>query len=322
MKAVYFEECGPVEVMQVGDVPVPALSSRQVLVEVHATCVNPRDWLLREGRYIFQRFAGKPPIIPGSDISGVVAKVGAQVTRWKVGDEVFGMKEFLGGMMGSYAEFIAIDERKLALKPRSISHEEAAGAPLASQTALRALEREARVKPGHDVAIVGASGGVGSYAVQIAKAMGARVTAVCSSRNVSLVKALGADAVYDYKQESFLDRSTPYDAIFDCIGMASLSTCSTALSASGVYVTTIPSAKALLQSVATRMRSWLPGESQQARVVFVQSDGAQLQRIAEWMGTGKVRTQMDTVFPLDQARAAHLASRSFRTRGKLILRVK
>lgn len=240
MKAVYFEECGPVEVMQVGDVPVPALGPRQILVEVHATCVNPRDWLLREGRSIFQRFAGKPPIIPGSDISGVVAEIGSKMTRWGVGDEVFGMKEFLGAMMGSYAEFIAIDERKLALKPRSRSHEEAAGAPLAAQTAFRALEREAGIKPRQDVAIVGASGGVGTYAVQIAKAMGARVTAVCSFRNVSLVKDLGADEVYDYKQASFLDRSTPFDAIFDCIGKESLRSCSMALSRGGVYVTTIP----------------------------------------------------------------------------------
>jgi NADPH:quinone reductase-like Zn-dependent oxidoreductase len=322
MKAVYFREYGPVEVLQLGEMPRPVPGPRQVLVEVYATCVNPRDWLLREGRYLFQRFAGKPPIIPGSDVSGVVVEIGSKVTRWRVGDEVFGMKEFLGGMMGSYAEFITIDERKLAAKPSATSHEEAAGAPLAAQTALRALEREAGLKPGQDVAIVGASGGVGSYAVQIAKAMGARVTAVCSARNVSLVRDLGADEVYDYKQESFLDRSTPYDAIFDCIGNSSLSTCSMALSRGGVYVTTIPSPKALLRSVATRMRSWLPGEAQRSRVVLVQSDGAQLQRIAEWMDAGKLRTAVDTVFPLDEVRAAHLASRSFRTRGKLILRVK
>ena len=144
MKAVFIEEFGSVDVLQYGDRPQPRPGSRQVIIEVHAASINPRDWLMREGKYIFKKFAGKMPIILGSDVSGVVVEVGSKVMDWNVGDEVFGMKEMLNGMMGAYAEYIAIDERKLVFKPTEITHEEAAGAPLASLTAIRLLVRHDR----------------------------------------------------------------------------------------------------------------------------------------------------------------------------------
>jgi NADPH:quinone reductase-like Zn-dependent oxidoreductase len=292
-----------------------------VLVEVHAASVNPRDWLLREGRYVFRRLVGGFPVILGSDVSGVVAEVGPQVTRFRPGDQVFGMQSLLG-RMGGYAEYVAIDESALTLKPPQVSHEEAAAVPCAGMTAQRALLLQGQLQAGMRVTIVGASGGVGSYAVQLARAAGAIVTAVTSTANVDFVKALGADQAVDYKQADFRALCRDQDIVFDTIGKENLAKCTAALSADGRYITTIPNARTLLEAAGSGILCLLGGVRQSSHVVLVKADGAALAKLAKLMEEGKLRSCIDSVYPLAEVRAAHAKSRSWRTRGKLILKVR
>jgi len=200
MKAVYINKFGSRDVLVYGERPKPIPKSDAVLIKVHAACVNPRDWLLREGIYFGRYVVGQFPVILGSDVSGVVESVGSKVQRFKVGDEVYAMQSHLG-KMGGYAEYISVIESAVGIKPSNMTHEEAAAVPVAALTGWQALIKDAKIKKGDKVLIIGASGGVGTYGVQIAKAFGASVTGVCSTANVELVKSLGADRVIDYKKE-------------------------------------------------------------------------------------------------------------------------
>ena len=308
MKAVFITNYGGLDALQYGDLPRPTPKSGQVLVEVHAASVNPRDWLLREGRYVFRHLMRGFPLILGSDVSGVVVQSGK---RFREGDAVFGMQTPLG-RMGAYAECIAIDERALAAKPANVSYEEAAAAPCAALTAYGALIRIGRTTAGSRVTIIGASGGVGTYATQIAKALGATVTGVTSDRNADLVRSLGADRIIDYTKERYETLLESQDLVFDTIGRESLAKCSSVLAPRGRYITTIPSAATMMQAVVHR----------RSHIVFVRADGEALGRIASWMAEGKVRSVIDSVYPLPDVRAAHERSRTWRTRGKLVLQVR
>ena len=319
MKAIYIERYGGPEVLQFGERPMPVAKPGQVLIEVHAASVNPRDWLLREGRYVFRHLMRGFPLILGSDVSGVVVEVGPGARRFKAGDRVFGMQTPLG-RMGGYAQYVAIAERALVAKPERISHEEAAAAPCAALTAYRALLAIGHAGPESRIVIVGASGGVGSYAVQIARALGATVTAVTSTGNVALVQALGAGRVVDYTRDRFTDVIRGQDIVFDTIGRESLASCRAVLAPGGRYVTTIPSGRTAMQSAVSRVaRLASGGRTPSAHVVLVQADGAQLARIAALMEQGQVRSVIDSVHPFHDARKAHEKSRSWRTRGKLVL---
>ena len=322
MRAVFIERHGGPEVLVYGERPRPVPGRGQVLIEVHAASVNPRDWLLREGRYVFRRLAGGFPLILGSDVSGVVVETGPGVRRLAVGDEVFGMQTPLG-RMGGYAELVAIAEKALARKPAEISHEEAAAFPCAGLTAYQSLRRIGRVGPGAKVSVLGASGGVGTYAVQFARALGAEVTAVTSHRNAELVRSLGAGTVVDYTRERFADAVRGQDLVLDAIGRDSLASCAPALAPGGRYVTTIPNlenARAALGSGALRLLS--AGRAPSAHVVLARSDGRDLEAINGLLASGAVRSVIDTVFPLAETRAAHEKSRTWRTRGKLVLSVR
>lgn len=322
MKAVYIERYGGVEVLQYGEHPRPAPQPRQVLVEVHAASVNPRDWLLREGRYVFRYLVSGFPLILGSDISGVVVETGPDASRFKPGDAVFGMQTVLG-RMGGYAEYIAISERVVARKPGNITHESAAAVPCAALTAHGALARLGRTRPGSNVLIIGASGGVGTYAVQLAKALGAIVTAVTSTRNVALVESLGADRVIDYKTERFASVVQGQDVVFDTIGEENLASCRPVLTPGGRYITTIPNGQTALQATLSGLLRFVRGgRTQSAHVVLVQANGAHLEAIASLMSKGQIRSVIDSVYPLSEVRAAHERSRSWRTRGKLVLSVR
>lgn len=322
MRAVFINRYGGTEVLEYGDRPRPAPRSGQVLVEVHAASVNPRDWLLREGRYVFRYLMPGFPLILGGDVSGVVVEAGPNTSRFRPGDAVFGMQTSFG-RMGGYAEYIAIHERALAAKPTNISHEEAAAVPCAALTAYGALSRIGQTRAGSHVTIIGASGGVGTYATQLAKALGATVTAVTSARNASLVESLGADRVIDYTTEHFETVLRSQDLVFDTIGRESLRKCSPVLAQRGRYVTTIPSPATMRQSLASRLwRMLRRGNAQSAHVILVRADGKDLGQIASLMSEGKVRSVIDSVYPLSEARAAHEKSRSWRSRGKLVLQVR
>ena len=322
LRAIFINRYGGTEVLEDGEQPRPVPRAGQVLIEVHAASVNPRDWLLREGRYVFRWLMPGFPLILGSDVSGVVVESGPGATRFRRGDAVFGMQTPLG-RMGGYAEYVAVAERALAAKPANVSHEEAAAAPCAALTAYGALSRIGRTTAGSQVVIIGASGGVGTYATQLAKVMGATVTAVTSAGNASLVRSLGADRVIDYKTERFQTLVRSQDLVFDTIGRESLRTCASVLAPRGRYVTTIPSAATLARASASALfRLLRGGNARSAHTVLVRADGEDLARIAAWMAEGKVRSVIDSVYPLSEARAAHERSRTWRSRGKLVLRVR
>lgn len=323
MRAAILEGWGGVDQLRVGDWPRPSLRRDEVLVEVHAASLNPRDWMIREGRYPFQPFVPRPPLILGSDVSGVVVELGKNVTSFALGQPVFGMQPTSRGF-GAHAELVAIPATALAPKPATVDHQHAAGVPLAALTALQALREQARLTAGQHVLVVGASGGVGSYAVQIARCLGARVTAVASGRNQDLVAELGAERVFDYEQVdpwagASLEGGAPYGVVFDVIGRGSLARGRPVLAAGGTYVTTIPRRRQIVEWLVSRVMGPFRPAARRARVVMVRSDGRQLRELAGWMDEGKLRTVVDSVFPLAEIAKAHERSRTFRARGKILV---
>ena len=322
MKAIYIEKFGGSELLQYGERPRPLPKPDQILVEVYSAALNPRDWLLREGRYVFRHLVRGFPIILGSDVSGVVVEVGSKTKKFKPGDRVFGMQTHLG-RMGGYAQYIAIAESALARKPDSVSHDEAAAAPCAALTAYDSLVDIGRITAGSKVLIIGGSGGVGTYAVQIAKTFGATVTAVTSTRNVELVKSLGADRVVDYKTERIADVIQGQDIVFDTIGKESLSSCRSVLAPGGRYITTVPTGRGAADTLLSRLLRFVSGgRLPSCHVVLVRPDGKQLERVAALMEQRLVRSVIDSVYPLHEASKAQDKSRSWRTRGKLVLVVR
>jgi NADPH:quinone reductase-like Zn-dependent oxidoreductase len=235
MKAIVYEEYGPPDVLQTKEVAKPTPEDDEVLVEVHAASLNAADLETLRGTWS-ARFGG--PLRPmykilGSDIAGRVEAVGANAKQFQPGDEVFGAIKH-----GGFAEYVCVPEAHLALKPASMSFEEAAAIPLAGLTALQCLRDHGQIQPGQKVLINGASGGVGTFAVQITKSFGAEVTGVCSTRNLELVRSLGADQIVDYTQEDFAQTGQRYDLIFDATRKRSFSDCKRALGPQGIYVTT------------------------------------------------------------------------------------
>ncbi|GGC68218.1 NADP-dependent oxidoreductase [Hoyosella rhizosphaerae] len=325
MKAVYFKKYGGPEVLQCGERPEPKVGRHDVLIEVHAAAVNPRDWLLREGRYFARHLIRSRPIIPGSDVSGTVLAIGSDVTKFQPGDAVFGMQSILGNM-GGYAERIAINEECLARKPSSVSHIGAAAIPVAGLTAWQALYDLAKITSGARVAIIGASGGVGHYAVQFARHTGAHITAVCSGKNADFVRDLGAHSVVDYTTDDIHAEITGVDVVFDTIGRESLSTCAHMMNPGGIYITTVPNlsnAREWVQSaVSAQINERRNVATTRGAIVLVKPRGDQLAEIIELMDAGMVRSSVDGLYPLCDAAEAHRQSRTFRTRGKIVLQVK
>ncbi len=292
--------------------PEPRISARQLLVRVRAAGVNPVDCKLRAMRVRppWLRF----PVIPGSDIAGEVVRVGASVTRFQSGDAVYAMLSPFKG--GAYAEYAAVPERQAARKPANLDYEAAASVPIAGLTALQALRDYGRVKPGDRVLVNGASGGVGSFAVQVAKALGATVTGVTSGRNAEWVKGLGADRVVDYQREDFTRSAEPYAIVFDTVSTSSFGRCKAILAPQGTYLRTLPSASTILHAVTSAVSL-----GRRARIFFLRARGEDLDQLRDLIETGRVRPQIERIFSLAQAAQAHAASEAGHTRGKLVLRV-
>ena len=235
MKAIYRDKYGPPDVLDLTEVEKPDPGHNQVLIKVHAASVNPMDWHVLRGEPFLVRLMGfgvRTPkhLVIGADMAGRVEAVGEDVTQFKAGDEVF------GSGMGAFAEYACIREDAVALKPSKVTLEQAAAVPIAGLTALQALRDQGHLQEGQQVLINGASGGVGTFAVQIAKALGARVTGVCSTKNVDLVRSLGADNVIDYTKENFWDGDKEYDLIVDNAAFYSLGMPLRVLKATGIYV--------------------------------------------------------------------------------------
>ena len=310
MKAIVIRRYGSAEVLQYEEVAQPQIKPNQLLVKVHASSVNPIDWKTRQGMLSLLT-VNQFPLILGFDVAGEVVAVGSQVTGFQIGDAVYGSTSFPGG---AYAEFAPVPENLIAYKPKNLSFEEAATVPLAALTALQALRDQGNIKSSQTVLINGASGGVGMFAVQIAKALGTEVTGVCSSKNLEFVKSLGADRVIDYTKEDFTDNSGQYDIILDAVGKRSLSNCKRVLTPNGIYISTLPTPEVFIQSLLT---AFFPG--QKAKFVIERPNTEDLVYLKELIETGKMRTVIDRSFPLAELAAAHSYSESERTVGKIAI---
>lgn len=322
MRAVVRDRYGDADVLRQERINRPAVRDDEVLVRIHAAGLDRGTWHMMTGRpYVMRLFTGlRRPRNPvaGLDLAGTVAAVGADVTRFRVGEEVFGFGN------GSFAEYATAREDKLALKPPGLSFEEAAVVPVSAVTALQGLRDAGRVRAGQRVLITGASGGVGSYAVQLATAFGADVTGVCSTSKLDLVRSLGADHTIDYSRDDFADGSRHYDLILDFAGNPSLTRLRKALSAAGTAVVGGGEHGGRLTGMGRQMRGLAlsPFISQRLTMVAAKQRAADLELLAELIGAGKVRPCLERTFPLDQARDAMRHLEAGKARGKLAITVR
>jgi len=324
MKAVVYTDYGPPDVLQVREIKKPVPNDDQVLVKVHAASVNPYDWhFIRGTPYLMRMMIGglrkpKDPRI-GADYAGEVEAVGKNVTQFKPGDAVFGDRT------GAFAEYLcARADRTIALKPANITFEQAAGVPIAGLTALQGLRDHGKVQPGQKVLINGASGGVGTFAVQIAKAFGAEVTGVCSSRNVDLVKSLGADHVVDYMKEDFTKSNERYDVILDNVGTQPLSGFRRVLKPKGICVLIGgggPNEGKWVGPMARPLKAKLMSPFIDQKMGMMMADGNKddLNILADLMQSGKVTPVIDRTYPLSEIREAVRYVETGRARGKVII---
>ena len=311
MRAVVIDRYGGPEVLRQATVPRPVPTRGQVLVRTRFIGVNPKDVIVRKGK--FKIATGKKfPLIVGHDIAGEVveAAVGAD---FAVGDLVFGMINDFAGR--AYAEYAAVDCQQVAAAPSSIGLDVAAAVPLAAQTALQALRDDAQLQPGQRALINGASGGVGVFAVQIAKILGAHVSAVCSHRNAELVKELGADEVIDYGQTELVKLDDRFDVIFDVFGNYHFEKLKHLLTPRGTYVHTIPSGRIFKDVARTFVRR------KNAKLVVVRSRRHDLDWLRQHIDGGRIRVVVDRSFSLDDVAEAHRYMETKRARGKVVLAV-
>ncbi|MBD2203391.1 NAD(P)-dependent alcohol dehydrogenase [Calothrix sp. FACHB-1219] len=312
MKAVVIRRYGSAEVLQYEDVEQPTIKADQLLVKIHASSINPVDWKIRKGMLRFLT-GNKFPMILGFDLAGEVVEVGSAVTGFQPGDAIYGSTAVPGG---AYAEFAAVPANIVAPKPTNLNYEQAAVVPLAALTALQALRDQGNIQSGQRVLINGAAGGVGIFAVQIAKALDTVVTGVCSTKNLDFVKSLGADRVIDYTQHDFTKDTEPYDIIFDVVGKRSPSQCKRVLKPNGVYITTLPSVESFVQSILT---SFLPG--QKVKFILEKPNTQELLYLKELIEAGKMRVVIHRTYPLQELAAAHTESETERAVGKIAIAV-
>ena len=312
MKAVFYRRYGGPEVLELGELPEPAIGDRQLLVKVRATSVNPADWKFRRGT---PRIPFLPmPRIPGLDVAGEIVRVGSTVTRFRAGEAVYAMLSPLAG--GGCAEYAAVAERSAARAPQSLSLDEAAAVPVAALSALQLLRDLGRIVRDQAVLINGASGGVGSCAVQIARLRGAEVTAVCSARNREFVLALGAHHVIDYASEDFAAAPSRYDLIVDAVGTRSFRACRAALRPKGRYVSTLPAVSTLLGMTLGPLTG-----GKRAGLLMVRARGSDLEQLTAWIDAGRLRPRIDRRLPLSQTADAHALSEAGHVRGKIVITV-
>jgi NADPH:quinone reductase-like Zn-dependent oxidoreductase len=323
MKAILYDEYGSPDVLELKDIDKPVVEDNEVLVRVHAASVNPYDWHFLTGLPYFMRMTSglKPEeaTVLGADMAGQVEAVGKNVTRFQPGDDVYANVE-----TGGCAEYIAFTEELLGLKPGNLTFEQAAAVPLAALTALQGLRDHGQIQPGQMVLINGASGGVGTYAVQIAKTLGAEVTGVCSTRNVDIVRSIGADHVIDYTEEDFTQGAQRYDLMLDLVGNHSPSECRRVLNPEGVYVASFgqpehrwlgPLAQLLRMLVLSRFVS-------QKMVLFTAHPSREdLQLLTELIEAGKVTPIIDRTYPLSETPEAIRYLEEGHARGKIVITV-
>jgi NADPH:quinone reductase-like Zn-dependent oxidoreductase len=321
MKAIIYTEYGSPDVLQFTDIAKPTPKDNEVLVKIYAASANPLDWhLMRASPFIARLGNGllKPKDTRlGADFAGVVESVGRNVTQFKAGDEVFG-STFESGL-GSFAEYLCVEEETVALKPTNISFEEAAAVPVAAFTALQGLRDTGQIRSGQKVLVNGAAGGVGTYAVQIAKSYGTEVTGVCSTRNLDMVRSIGADHVIDYTREDFTRNGKQYDLIYDAVGNRSVSDYKRALKPNGICAiagfTALPR---LFEHII--VGAWVSRGSQKIGLMgTAKANKKDLLVIKELLESGKVKSVIDRRYPLSETADAIRYLEEGHARGKVIV---
>lgn len=323
MKAIGYYSYGPPEVLQLEEIAKPVPNDNQVLVKIRAVSINPYDWHFMEGVPYIARVLGFGALKPASprlgvDFAGTVEAVGKNVTQFKPGDEVF------GGKGGAFAEYVVIGEKFLVMKPANITLEQAGSIQIAGLTALQGLRDKGKVQAGQKVLINGASGGVGTFAVQIAKHLGAHVTGVCSTRNVELVRSLGADHVFDYTKEDYTRSGQRYDVIIDNVANRSLLENRRVLTPNGKYV--------LIGGGGVNDNRWTgpfglviktillkPFISQEMNMMMSEVKKEDLTFLADLMQSGKVKPVIDKTYPFSEIREAMRYVETGRARGKVVV---
>jgi NADPH:quinone reductase-like Zn-dependent oxidoreductase len=322
MKAIVYKKYGPPDVLEVTEVEKPIPTDNQVLVKVHAASVNFGNLVLLKGEPFLARFAFgllKPKYsIPGGDMAGTVEAVGKDITQFQPGDEVFG--DLSGSGWGAFSEYVAIPEMAIALKPANLSFEEAAAAPMAGVTALQGLRDKGKIQAGQRVLINGASGGVGTFAVQIAKALGSEVTGVCSTRNVDILQSLGADHVIDYTKEKFTENKNTYDLILGVNGHQPLSDYKRALKPKGIFVHVGGSGSQMFQAMT--MGAWISKTSSKKMGTFLQrANQEDLVCLKELMESGKVKPVIDRQYTFSEVPEAFRYFEQGHAQGKVVITV-
>lgn len=313
MKAIVLKEFGGTENLVIDETPLPEIKDNEVLVRVKAISINPVDVKTRSGKGLAGRIKDQHLIILGWDISGTVTETGTNVTAFKRGDEVFGMVNF-PGLGNAYAEYVAAPVTHLALKPSGISHEEAAGATLAALTALQGLTQKAKIKEGFRVLIHSAAGGVGHFAVQIAKRLGAYVIGTASEANRDFVLGLGADEHIDYKAHRFEDLVKEVDFVLDTIGGDNIDRSFLTMK-KGATIISIPSG---LNAEITEKAEAL---GLNGFFFLVESNGEDMKEIAGLLEDGSIRSHISKVFSFQEMGEAHLQVESGSTRGKVVVTI-
>ena len=320
MKAIVYHTYGSPDVLKCEEVEKPTAGDDEVLIKVRAASVNPLDSHLMRGKpYILRIMTGlrKPKITrPGVDVAGQVEAVGSNVTQFKPGDEVF------GSCRGAFAEYACTSESALVIKPENVTFEQAASVPVAAYTALQGLRDTGHIQPGQKILINGAAGGVGTFAVQIAKWFGADVTGVCSTRNVDMVRSLGADRVIDYTQEDFTKSGQHYDLIFDLVGNHSLLACRRVLNPKGIYIAVGgPNSRWMIGLLAglltTLVLSWFVSQKLLLFLAKIRSEDLTIMR--ELMATGKITPVIDKRYRLSEVPEAIRYLEEGHARGKVVI---
>ena len=317
MKAIFYEQHGTAEVLQVGERPTPEPQDNEVLVEVVATSVNTIDRRLRSGElqeYITRTF----PVVPGWDLAGKIAKVGAKVTDWQVGDEVLGLAFTWSIQHGSYAEYCPIDTASITEKPASISFEQAAALPLVSLTAWQALSEFGELKAGQSVFIQAGAGGVGSVAIPMAKHLGAKVYTTTSAKNHDYVKSLGADVIIDYNADDYESalrqhETNGVDLVLEALLGNGTAEAAIRLTKDGGRVAYMNNEPPEMDEIKLR--------NIKAEFLHHRPDGAMLRELVDLYESGKISLPKVQVRPLEEAMDAHLESEKGHTQGKIVLRV-
>lgn len=319
MKALVITKYGTPDVIELSDVVKPKPKDNEVVVKVYAASVNFNTMMFVKGEPLIARaFTGllKPKVkTPGNDIAGIVKSVGKDVKQFQIGDEVFGDTAECG--FGAFAEYVSVPENALMLKPKNISFEEAAAAPEASLVALQALRDEGEIKSGDKVLINSASGGIGTFAVQLAKYFGAEVTGVCGSKNLDMVSSIGADHIIDYTKEDFTRNGEKYDLIIATAGYHSILEYRNALSPKGRYVATGGSMKQIFQAML--LGSWLSKEGGKKLTNLILKVNKDLDLMKELLEAGHIKSVIDRSYPLSEAADALRYYGEGHAKGKVVI---